>query len=491
VSKGITPPKVLGTPKPESSVMMSSTFGASVGGTTRGGHHGVDWSAPSSILPPKGSGAGGSCAPSSVMVPEGEPTPVCARSGPAAQSAPTIARSVTGFLMETSFICVPPASITRDHSPRAARIDRIPGVLRCVRARCVRITNATEQVAFRGQDSRMTTAPSSTQRASTLAALPRLLEDLGVPLDDVLEGTGLARADLGGDRFIPYDAYLTILRQAVERTRREDFGLLLGARQTLVTVGPLAQAVRSSATLGEALADFTAFQISNSTGAATYLHRQDDWIFWGYGSYNPSPTVSPHAHDMVLAVGAMMLRELTGGGVRAVEYASMRRKPGDPRPWQSLGAKVRFGEAETGLCIAVRDMSFPLPAADRQVRDEALRRLSAVAHQSSWGWTARTRHALRALLLQGRARMPDVALHLGCQPRTLRRALSLEGTTFEAIRDGVRLSMARELLSMSSLRVADLALTLDYATPSAFIHAFQRWTGQSPTAWRKGSRRDT
>ena len=34
---GITPPKVLATPKPESSVMISRTFGAPLGGTTRAG----------------------------------------------------------------------------------------------------------------------------------------------------------------------------------------------------------------------------------------------------------------------------------------------------------------------------------------------------------------------------------------------------------------------------------------------------------------------
>ncbi len=40
VGVGMTPPKVLGTPKPASSVMMSRTLGAPLGGTTRGAHHG-------------------------------------------------------------------------------------------------------------------------------------------------------------------------------------------------------------------------------------------------------------------------------------------------------------------------------------------------------------------------------------------------------------------------------------------------------------------
>src|SRR5262249_49256103 len=39
---GMTPPKVLGAPKPWSSVMMSSTLGAPFGGTTRGAHQAFD-----------------------------------------------------------------------------------------------------------------------------------------------------------------------------------------------------------------------------------------------------------------------------------------------------------------------------------------------------------------------------------------------------------------------------------------------------------------
>jgi hypothetical protein len=215
----------------------------------------------------------------------------------------------------------------------------------------------------------MKTPPPAKQRASMLAPLPGLVDQLGVPLEAVLERTGLSPANLLAEPYVPYDAYLRILDQAVAHTGREDFGLLLGARQTLATVGPLAQAVQYAATLGEALADFTAFQISNSTAAVTYLHRRDDCVLWGYGSYNPSLVVSPYLHDMVLASGAAVLRSLTGGAVTAVEYCSIRWKPADPRRWQRLGAKVRFGEAETGIFISVRDLSVPLPAADRQRRD--------------------------------------------------------------------------------------------------------------------------
>ena len=71
---GMTPPKVLGEPKPSSSVMISSTLGEPFGGTTRGGHHGVDSEALSLITPPNFGSGGGSWLPLSVVVALGEPS---------------------------------------------------------------------------------------------------------------------------------------------------------------------------------------------------------------------------------------------------------------------------------------------------------------------------------------------------------------------------------------------------------------------------------
>jgi len=74
---GITPPNVLETPKPVSSVMINKTFGAPLGGTTRAGQYGVDRAVLRSILPSNFCGGGGSWFPSIVVVALGEPgTPV-------------------------------------------------------------------------------------------------------------------------------------------------------------------------------------------------------------------------------------------------------------------------------------------------------------------------------------------------------------------------------------------------------------------------------
>ena len=101
---GMTPPNVLGAPKPTSSVMISSTLGAPLGGTMRGAHHAFDCAALSLITPPNFGSGGGSCLPSMVRRRAGEPGagPVTAAlAGVAAPSRrrtaePTTCRSPAG-----------------------------------------------------------------------------------------------------------------------------------------------------------------------------------------------------------------------------------------------------------------------------------------------------------------------------------------------------------------------------------------------------------
>src|SRR5450755_1155685 len=53
--------------------MISSTFGAPLGGTTDGDQYGLESFASSLISPPNFGGSGGSCLPSIVIVAPGEP----------------------------------------------------------------------------------------------------------------------------------------------------------------------------------------------------------------------------------------------------------------------------------------------------------------------------------------------------------------------------------------------------------------------------------
>jgi AraC-like DNA-binding protein len=333
----------------------------------------------------------------------------------------------------------------------------------------------------------MTANPSrALQRAAPLVPMPALLSELGVDIGVVLEGTGVRIGDLRPDAYIAFDLAQSILDRAAVLTGRDDFGLQLGLRQGLEALGPVGGMMRQAATLGDALSDFVSLQFSNSSAATVYLLRSADDALFGYGVYESSGRASPQIHDLALAVGYNIVAELTNGAVRPSELWSMRRMPADLAPYLALGrCPIRFEQSQTCLQISLRDMGHGLPLASAAGHRAGMAEILGQRARLPWGIVQQVKGVFRSQLIVGRITMPDIAQHLGVHPRSLRRALQQENVTFDTIKDEVRFAVAQDLLALTSLSIIDIAMTLDFSTPSAFIRAFRRWSGATPGVWRK------
>jgi AraC-like DNA-binding protein len=80
--------------------------------------------------------------------------------------------------------------------------------------------------------------------------------------------------------------------------------------------------------------------------------------------------------------------------------------------------------------------------------------------------------------------MEQIAAALCMSERTLRRRLQKEGSSFSALCDTIRESMAVQLLACRHLPIEHIAGRLGYAEPASFNHAFKRWKGSTPGAFR-------
>lgn len=326
------------------------------------------------------------------------------------------------------------------------------------------------------------------QRVGPLAQLPSVLAQHGVKLEDIVKGLPMDADDLRPELFLPIGVISAILERAATHQGLDAIGLLLAREQGHAVLGPVGQLMASCETLGSALGTFVAVQMTNSTAAAAYLHPVGDDYALGFGIYAPE-LPSSHIYDAAAATGFNVIQELTGGAVRPLEVLLSRPVPLDPEAYaRYFRCPVRYNEGQTCLILNGRDMAFRLPGSNAKLREGLLTALQRQIAQQPQGFAGRVRHVLRPLLLAGSASHREVAAHLNIHPRTMGRRLEGEGVTFEQLKDEMRLTVSRELLAGTDIAVSDVAATLGYATPSAFVRAFRRWTGSSPTSWRKTQR---
>lgn len=75
------------------------------------------------------------------------------------------------------------------------------------------------------------------------------------------------------------------------------------------------------------------------------------------------------------------------------------------------------------------------------------------------------------------------AMHM--TPRTLIRKLEADGTTFQAIKDALRRDIAIRHLQTGQYSIEAIAHEVGFSSAANFHKAFQRWTGNTPSSYRR------
>ncbi len=183
------------------------------------------------------------------------------------------------------------------------------------------------------------------------------------------------------------------------------------------------------------------------------------------------------------------VRRLTGRDIalRSVSL-SHHRDRGVEDFARFFGCAVRFGQDRDVMEFKAADLQLPILTGDSRLLTLLRAHCEDVlARRADHAQTLaeRVERLIADRLTAGEARLDVVATELGMSPRTLSRRLAEEATTFNAILERSRRELAQKYLEESNLVLTEIAFLLGYTEISTFSHAFKRWTGASPAAFRR------
>ncbi len=319
-----------------------------------------------------------------------------------------------------------------------------------------------------------------------IAALVEVLSEQGISPEESLKGTGVGIDEI-------YDAsvmtsigqYATVCRNAVALSCDPATPFKVGGRLHLAAYGMYGYALMSCLSLRDYFKLGVKYhRLATPTVTIDWTEYPDRmvWTFPDAFVSSPSRELGAFIIEQQYMQHVTHLQDVAGRGCPPVKACfSYPAPPHADLYGEYLGCPCFFGEAQCELVYdsAILDQKPQLAhKLTATLLQETCDRLIGQA-KTSVGVAGEVYQILMSKpgVFPG---MDEIANAMHLTTRTLRRRLLAEETSFVAILDDVRRSLALEYLKTTPLSTDDIAMLLGFSDTANFRRALKRWTGKGP-----------
>jgi AraC-like DNA-binding protein len=327
-----------------------------------------------------------------------------------------------------------------------------------------------------------------------LAAVVAALAEEGISAESALNGTGIEPGELRSPTSkMSLAQLLTAYRNAIELSRDPLFALRLGQKTRATAYGMYGYAMLSSPDHRRGCEFLQKYHQLSAPTVELVFCEADDVGIWTMTPLAVRPADSRLYRfiiEAMFATSAALARDLMDPSYKPKELRFVF--PYSPRlsAYEDFfGCPVLFEQDQNELRFDAAWLDLPTRrpneltfAAVNQICAEMLDQM-----ESSTELTGK----LRRIFVECPGRFPTIEAacrRLGMSSRTLRRKLMAQGSSYAGLLNETRAQLAKKYLRETAMTVDDVAHRLGYSDVSNFRHAFQRWTGVTPTRYRRGSR---
>jgi AraC-like DNA-binding protein len=310
----------------------------------------------------------------------------------------------------------------------------------------------------------------------------------GAAPEALLQQAGIDAADIDrADKHLKVERYIALMRAAKEMTGNPALALDFGEQFEMGEMAIVGVFVRPDCS-GDAQEEMKqapqlTIQIQLASGERLRLMRREGrlWLVDGRRATTGFPELAESAFARLVSAARRLGIQTPVSEVRLTYPAPAHRAEYD----RVFKVPVVFGSEWNAMQIDEALISLPVALQPQQFLGALGESVNTLVGRVGSSNTMRSRveRALAPLLATGEANMVTVAKHLRTSRQSLHRKLKAEGTTFEAVLDDLRRTMALRFLE-EDLSVKETAHAVGFSDATAFSRAFKRWTGNSPRSAR-------
>lgn len=322
-------------------------------------------------------------------------------------------------------------------------------------------------------------------RLSLLAPLTRELQHRAVDCRRIFKNHSIDPADLDNpDVWIPAPKMYAVVEQLSEVSGDPCFGVHAGEKLNPWDWPPTARAARKSRTVGEFLLRFME-DAGAETNSCTYILETIGARSMFRERRVTDGKILPRHNDGYTV--AYLLDIVRGAMGASWDGGQVMARVCDPTaiPKGYLGIRTATTDS-FGASVA-----FPSRWLIQSINNSDRESLEGEDSRSSLPATNivdALRYSIMPHLHEFNLNAERAAAICGINKRTLARRLKARGTSVSAEISAMRQSRAARLLGETDKAVGAIGQDIGYSDPAVFTRAFKRWTGLTPSEFRKKHR---
>ncbi len=322
----------------------------------------------------------------------------------------------------------------------------------------------------------------------TVTILADYAKAQGINIERLLAGSGIRVQDLYDDKiFITPNQEFKVFRKAIEMIPEPRLGLQIGRHYNVSANGKVAIPAMFCDTFLDAIRMMYRY-IELTLSLFQYeLSVKDDLACMTMKDLTDFGDLRRFIYERELVSVYLMSNGILGVPLVLKEMRLTYPRPEHASTYQEIfHCPVSFGADENQIFFDRSYLSMPLPMANalaRQAYEKECKKMHTRLKEQGT-----TLDKIRQELQfpdEGFPSFEQLARRMNFSPRTLRRHLIAEGTSYKNLLNEIRKEKAIELLNTTKFPIERIAVELGYSDVPNFYHAFKSWTGTTPMNYRK------
>jgi AraC-like DNA-binding protein len=312
--------------------------------------------------------------------------------------------------------------------------------------------------------------------------------DTRVAIPELLEGSHIAPIQLTApDAHVSLAQKLAVYSNALAITEEKDLGLNVGLQARFSDFGVLGYAVFSSNTLLDSLLmGFKYLKLAGPVLKKTMAVNEKTGYFRAEQLVDIEGLL-PFCCEYWFAAIQSLCEEVMQHPFPSKVIRFPYPEPEYGYRYQEVfHCKVEFNSPQLEWEFDSECLYAPLPTANPVTLkmclnscDDLLKKISSPSN---------LREQVTQRFLENPGNYPSIealSKQLGMSSRTLRRHLKTNGTSYQQILDHVRFHLAKHYLNSTQFSIEEISERIGFSDSANFRHAFRKWSGVAPRAYRK------